>query len=153
VNDLAEAVRSAVASVDDPEYPGISIADLGLVSEVRVDGGGSVEVDLVPTFVGCPALELIRADVGRAVGAVSGVHTVEVRFVDRPLWTPERITGAGRAALAREFTVAVPLPGLSSGRCPRCGGSTDELSAFGPSPCRAIHRCPSCGEPVEVVRR
>ena len=153
MNDLASAVGNAVASVDDPEYPGISIADLGLVCDVRVDNAGSVEVDLVPTFVGCPALELIRTDVSRAVGAVAGVGKVDVRFVDRPVWTPERITSAGRAALAREFTVSVPSPGRISGRCPRCGADTEELSAFGPSPCRAIHRCPTCGEPVEVVRR
>jgi ring-1,2-phenylacetyl-CoA epoxidase subunit PaaD len=154
LDTLAGAVDAAVRGVDDPEYPGVSIADLGLVEDVRVHADGSAEVDLVPTFVGCPALDLIRIDVQRAVESLHGVRACQVRFVDRPTWSPERISAAGRVALRHDFTVAVPLPGRDSASCPRCGqGTTVEVSAFGPSPCRAIHRCPSCGEPVEVVRR
>lgn len=144
-------VRAAVAAVDDPEYPGVSIADLGLVETVELDGAAA-RIDLVPTFVGCPALELIGADVRAAVEALPGVESVDVRFVFEPLWSTARITERGRRLLAERFTVAVPTPPTAV-TCPRCG-STDvvEASPFGPSPCRAIHRCEACREPVEVVR-
>jgi ring-1,2-phenylacetyl-CoA epoxidase subunit PaaD len=148
---LVERVSDAVAAVDDPEYPGVSIADLGLVESITVDGDRAC-VDLVPTFLGCPALALIEADVVAAVRAVDGIADAEVRFVTDPPWTPARITPAGRAALRDQFTVAV-VSASGEVRCPTCG-STDvaEQSPFGPSPCRAIHRCAACGEPVEVVR-
>ncbi len=151
VRSPAESVvRAAVATVDDPEYPGLSIADLGMVEDVRVDGHHA-QVDLIPTFSGCPALAMIEADVRDAVLAVDGVDTATVTFVRTPVWTPERITDAGQAALAERFTVAVQL-GSRSTRCPRCGTRTVEQSPFGPTRCRAVHRCPSCNEVVEVVR-
>ncbi len=147
---LEAAVIDAVASVDDPEYPGVSIVDLGLVERVSV-AGGHAEVELVPTFSGCPALAMIEADVRDAVLAVDGIETAQVAFVRSPVWTPERITPAGQVALAERFTVAVELS-THPARCPRCGGPTVEQSPFGPTRCRAVHRCPACDEVVEVVR-
>jgi len=144
-------VWRALRTIDDPEYPGVSIVDLGLVADVRVDGR-HVEVDLVPTYSGCPALTMIAADVREAIGALERVDDVEVRFVAEPAWTPERIAPAARAAIASSFGVAVAAPGHPA-TCPRCGA--DELveqSAFGPVRCRSIHRCRSCGELVEAVR-
>lgn len=144
------AVRDAVAAVDDPEFPGVSIVDLGLLESIDVDGS-CVLVELVPTFSGCPALDVIAADVRGAVGAVDGVDTVDVRFVAAPVWTPARVSPAARRALADRFTVAVEL-GDRPVRCPRCAGTTTEVSAFGPTRCRSVHRCSACDEIVEVVR-
>ena len=93
------AVLDALAEVDDPEYPGVSIVDLGLVERVEISGR-SVEVDLVPTFSGCPALEMIATDVAATVGALDGVDDVRVRFVRTPAWTPARISAAARDRLA-----------------------------------------------------
>ena len=97
----------------------MSIVDLGLVEDVRVDGR-RVEVDLVPTYSGCPALSMIAADVRAAVGALDGVDDVVVRFVAEPAWTPERISPAARASIASSFGVAVAAPGQPA-PCPRCG--------------------------------
>lgn len=145
------AVLLAVQTVDDPEYPGISIVDLGLVEDVRVDGR-TVEVDLVPTYSGCPALTMIAADVCAAVGALDSVDDVVVRFVAAPAWTPERISPAARASMAATFGVAVAPPGHPA-TCPRCGAAAlVEQSAFGPVRCRSIQRCRSCGEVVEAFR-
>ncbi len=144
-------VWRALQDVDDPEYPGVSIVDLGLVEDVRVDGP-RVEVDLVPTYSGCPALSMIASDVRAAVGALDGVGDVEVRFVAEPVWTPERITARARASMASSFGVAVASPGQPA-TCPRCGaGALVEQSAFGPVRCRSIQRCRSCGEVVETFR-
>lgn len=147
---LQADAMAAVASVDDPEFPGVSIADLGLVHEVRAQNG-DVAVELIPTFLGCPALDLIRGDVTAAVVAVPGVESVSVDFVSQPSWSPNRITERGRSLLA-EFTVAVR--GDLTLTCPVCGSNqVEERSAFGPTACRAIAYCASCRNPVEVIRQ
>jgi ring-1,2-phenylacetyl-CoA epoxidase subunit PaaD len=144
------AVLDALSTVADPEYPGVSIVELGLVERVEVSGR-TVEVDLVPTFSGCPALEMIAADVGATLGALDGVDDVRVRFVATPAWTPARISDAARDRLAERFGVTVSVGGEPVA-CPSCGGDTIEQSLFGPVRCRSIRRCSSCGEIVETVR-
>lgn len=151
---LEDAVGNAVAAVEDPEFPGVSIVDLGILEDLRVDSGSArVEVDLVPTFLGCPALEVIRDDVRAAVEAVPGVSAAAVQFVGKPQWSPDRITERGRRLLAESFTVAVP--GRSDEpACPVCSAEQVETrSPFGPTACRTIAYCSSCLNPVEVMRR
>jgi len=148
------AVERAVAAVEDPEYPGVTIADLGILEDVRVDrAGAGVEVDLLPTRIGCPALEMIRADVEAAARSVPGVQTVTVRFRHDPPWTPDRITAKARGMLARELTIAVPVRGAVL-RCPVCGsGDVEPVTEVGSAPCRSVARCRACRNPLEVVRR
>ncbi len=145
----ARRILRRLRTVDDPEYPGVSIVDLGIVADVRVDED-CVTVELVPTFSGCPAFAAIESDVAAAVTPVAGgrrVRTVRSHLV----WSTDRISAAGRRALARDFTVAVARD-HDPPRCPRCGGDPVEISPFGPTRCRAVHRCPDCGEHVEVMR-
>ena len=144
-------VMAALTTVDDPEYPGISIVDLGLFESCQVGDHGAVRVALVPTFSGCPALAMIADDVRRAVEAVPGVSAVEVTWLRAPAWTTDRVTDRGRAALADRFTVAVRI-GDGTTACPRCGGTMDDQSLFGPSRCRSVAVCRSCRETVEVLR-
>lgn len=143
-------VLRAIATVDDPEYPGVSIVDLGLFETVEVRQG-IVEVGLIPTFSGCPALAMIADDVRSAVLNVEGISEVLVTWLTSPAWTSARLSEQGRAALSTEFTVAVQI-GSATPTCPLCGGPTLEQSMFGPSRCRAVHRCESCRETVEVMR-
>lgn len=147
---LEAEVFRAIASVDDPEYPGVSIVDLGLLESSEVRDAVAV-VSLIPTFSGCPALAMIANDVAAAVRTVDGITDVLVRWLTSPAWTPARLSERGRNALAREFTVAVQV-GSSVPACPLCGGPTVEESMFGPSRCRSVHRCESCTETVEVMR-
>jgi ring-1,2-phenylacetyl-CoA epoxidase subunit PaaD len=145
-------VRAAVEAVPDPEYPGVGIGELGMVHSVEIDDDGDVEVVLVPTFLGCPALDLIRADVTQAVMAVPGVRRAAVQWAKDVQWSSVMITGAARRLMADELAVAVPdLAGRTV--CPVCGHEELEpVSDFGPSMCRRIARCPSCRNPIEVVR-
>jgi ring-1,2-phenylacetyl-CoA epoxidase subunit PaaD len=146
---MSAAIWAALQSVDDPEYSGVSIVDLGLVERVW-SGDGRVEIDLVPTFSGCPALEMIAADVRAAVSALA--DDVAVRFVASPAWTPERITEPARRQLADELSIAVATP-TRPARCPRCGAAAlIEESMFGPVRCRSIRRCRACGDAVETIR-
>lgn len=150
VIDLVDAVRAAVAAVDDPELPGVSIVELGLLEQLSVDAEGAVSIGLIPTFSGCPALALIAERVRDAVAGVAGVHSVEVSFLSAPAWSVDRISQVAREQLATGLTVAVEHDGHAV--CPRCGTDTVEQSMFGPTRCRAVHRCPGCGEAIEVMR-
>ena len=151
---IEDRVRAAIATVDDPEYPGISIVDLGLLESIDVQPDGNVVVGLVATFSGCPALTMIADDVRQAVAAVdnvAGPQAVDIRWLASPTWTIDRVTDKARQAMAREFTVAIRI-GRGPVPCPRCGADTTENSMFGPSRCRAVHVCQSCTEVVEVMR-
>lgn len=160
--DLLETrVRDALSRVMDPEIPTASIVDLGMVERVEATED-RVEVDLLPTFVGCPAKDVIGEEAERAVRDAAGDRGVKVRFVYDPPWTTERITERGKAAL-REYgisphwqggppkPVVIPLMGSrSSVPCPYCGsGDTVMESSFGPTPCRTAHFCRSCRNAFE----
>jgi ring-1,2-phenylacetyl-CoA epoxidase subunit PaaD len=149
---LADDVRRAVATVTDPEYPDLTIVQLGMLEAVRATGGGRVEVDLVPTVLGCPALREIEADVVAAASKVPGVAAVDVRFLAQPAWTADRVAPDARDRLAREYTITIRAVDGST-ICPVCGGrNVEERSAFGPTVCRSVAWCPDCRNPVEVLR-
>ena len=158
------AVWAALAEVRDPEIPPVSITDLGIVERVTVTDE-AVEVELLPTFAGCPALDAIREDAALAARAAAGDRAVEVRFVYSPPWTSDRITPSGREAL-RTYgltppgtgPVFVPLASLGTSTpqpaaCPFCGSDDSELeSAFGPTLCRSTHFCRACRNPFEAFK-
>lgn len=153
------AVRSALAEVPDPEIPVVSVVDLGMVEEVMVDRDG-IRVTLLPTFVGCPALDVIRAAVESRLRAFD--RPVDVRFDFRVPWTSDRITSDGRAKLhASGF--APPAPSRPDASllvqlgtpvpCPNCGSRRTVLeNAFGPTQCRAIYYCTGCRQPFESFK-
>lgn len=156
-------VWEALSAIHDPEIPPVSIIDLGIVERVRVTGR-TVDVELLPTFAGCPALDVIREDAERAVRAVADGRGVDVRFVFFPPWTTARIAPAAREAMRGygltppgNGSVFLPLASVSRGqdgtRCPFCG-STDTVleSAFGPTLCRSTHFCRSCRNPFEAFK-
>ncbi len=149
-------VRAALGEVPDPEIPVVSVVDLGMVEEVDV-GADGIHVVLLPTFVGCPALEVIR-------GAVEGRlrvfgRPVDVRFDYRVPWVSDRITPEGHEKLRRSGFAppAASQPDrpvlLQLGApvaCPNCGSRRTVLeNAFGPTQCRAIYHCTDCRQPFE----
>jgi ring-1,2-phenylacetyl-CoA epoxidase subunit PaaD len=163
--DLA-AVEAAAANVPDPELPVVTLGDLGIVRGAALAGDGAVEVDLTPTYVGCPATEAIAADVRRAVEAVVPGERVRTRTVLTPAWTTDWISAEGRRKLAEHGIApptgqgtaggaasAGPVPVDLAVRCPRCGSTeTRLLSAFGSTPCQALRACRACGEPFGAVK-
>ncbi len=149
------AVRQTVAAVPDPELPMVTIEDLGVLRGVRISEG-RVQVDLTPTYSGCPAMDAIRADVEAALRALH-VMDPDVRIVLSPAWTTDWISAEGRrklhaagiappAGTARKRAVAVAL----TVACPRCGsGRTRQLSRFGSTACKALWSCTDCREPFD----
>lgn len=147
VNEIEATVREALSGVKDPEIPVCTIVDLGLIERVAVSAD-AVEVTLLPTFVGCPALEEIRTDAEHAVRDAVPDRDVRVRFSLETPWTTDRITDAGREAL-RTFGIAPPLLQIKL-PCPHCGSLDTTIEApFGPTPCRTIRYCNNCRNPFE----
>ncbi|PMR57539.1 phenylacetate-CoA oxygenase subunit PaaJ [Verrucosispora sp. ts21] len=154
------AAHEAVAAVVDPEIRVITIADLGILRSVEVEPvTGRVVVTITPTYTGCPAMDVIRADIRRAL-AVAGHPDAEVRTVHSPAWSTDWITDAGRAKLAAAG-IAPPatvrrdgvVPLTLAVRCPRCGSpETEQLSRFGSTACKALWRCRACSEPFDHVK-
>lgn len=176
--DLAWAVAAAVP---DPELPMLTLADLGVLAGVEVDGGsGTVTAWLTPTYSGCPAVAEMATDVDRRLRA-AGYPDVRVRLRLDPPWSTDLITAEGRRKLA-EAGIAPPRPaaavaaaagtvaltlgptrtGVSTTAgpgttppvpCPQCGETaTEELSRFGSTACKALWRCLACREPFERVK-
>jgi ring-1,2-phenylacetyl-CoA epoxidase subunit PaaD len=150
---------TALASVEDPEIPALSIVDLGLIRFVRPHAG-TLEVGLSPTYVGCPATEVIRRSVEHAISHAE-VGAFAVINVLSPAWTSDWITAEGRRKL-EIYGIAPPeqsasmrdlLRGARPVGCPRCHSTDTEcISEFGSTPCKALHRCRACLEPFEYFK-
>ena len=158
VTTTTQSLRDLVADVPDPEIPVLTIDDLGILRDVRSTADGAIEVDITPTYSGCPAMDAIRDDITQRL-IDSGHERVRVRLVLAPAWTTDWISDDGRRKLT-EFGVAPPsgsAPHRSgpvsltlSVRCPRCGSpDTRELSRFGSTACKALWRCNRCQEPFD----
>ena len=156
--------RSVAETVTDPELPMLTLADLGVLRDVRVEDG-TVVVEITPTYSGCPAMGVMRADLVHALHR-AGFGRVDVRTVLSPAWSTDWISDAGRRKLA-EAGIAppgaaprrsgpVPLtltPPVKRVECPRCGSpDTRLLSEFGPTACKALRRCGACQETFEHVK-
>jgi ring-1,2-phenylacetyl-CoA epoxidase subunit PaaD len=154
--------RALAGRVADPEIPVLTIEDLGILRDVVVDDDGNVEVTVTPTYIGCPALDVIRDEVTRTLRE-HGYGEVRVRTVLAPAWTTDWLSAEGRAKLAA-YGIAPPgQPGragqvlvqLTTGprepvACPRCGSAdTREVSRFGSTACMSHHTCRACLEPFD----
>ncbi len=151
-----QIVWSALQDVKDPEIPTVSVVEMGMVNQVLLKGS-QIQVEMTPTFVGCPALDVIRRDTQKRLMQLEGVTDVQVSFVIDPPWTSERITPEGRKKLT-EFGIAPPkMNGQGSldivPPCPYCGAEGGEVhNLFGPTACRSIFYCRKCRQPFEGMK-
>jgi ring-1,2-phenylacetyl-CoA epoxidase subunit PaaD len=152
---------ATVANVPDPEIPVLSVVDLGLVRRLEVFDNGAVRLGVAPTYSGCPATAVIRRSLVEALQA-AGFRDVVAHDELSPPWTSDWITDEGREKL-RSYGIAPPGRSAASPRalaatalaiaCPRCGSeATEQLSEFGSTPCKALHRCTACLEPFDYFK-
>jgi ring-1,2-phenylacetyl-CoA epoxidase subunit PaaD len=142
------AVRSMVEVIPDPELPVVSIGELGMVHGVQVDDQ-SIRVTILPTFVGCPALDVIRSSIVAGLQPLGLAVAVEPTFVVP--WTSDRISPAGRRALSAAGIA--PPTAVEDTCCPLCGSARVVMdSAFGPTQCRALFYCRDCRQPFEAMK-
>ena len=155
-----EAVWDALAEIPDPEIPVISLVELGVVKGVEVENG-TVRIDFTPTFMGCPALEVMKTAMEEKIFELGATPEIAVRLDDS--WSTDDITAEGRAKLreagfapptARPATGTIDLVQLQRGfRCPYCGSTETRLdNLFGPTPCRSIRYCQGCRQPFEQFK-
>ncbi|MGW1072195.1 1,2-phenylacetyl-CoA epoxidase subunit PaaD [Streptomyces sp. NPDC002537] len=165
---LEERLLALAGSVPDPELPVLTLAELGVLRGLHLTGPGRVEVELTPTYTGCPAVEAMAADIERVLHE-HGQREVSVRTVLSPAWSTDDITAEGRRKLG-EFGVAPPRPGARAAGpvalalgptrlaeetvgpvpCPHCGSTdTTLLSRFSSTACKALRRCETCREPFD----
>ena len=141
-------VRAALAEVPDPELPVLSVIDLGIVHRVEVDAEG-IRVVILPTFVGCPALDVIRDSIADRIADFGLPVVVDTTF-EVP-WTSDRISAAGKRALA-SIGIAPPSEPADV-RCPFCASGRVVMdSAFGPTQCRSLFCCRACRQPFEALK-
>ena len=155
-----DEVWAALEEIPDPEIPVISLVDLGVIRDVTVDGD-RVRIEFTPTFLGCPALEVMRGALESKVTALGGQP--EVAVIQDDSWSTDRITPAGREKL-REAGLAPPAPRAAGPatlvqlqsnafRCPYCNSNETRLeNIFGPTPCRSIRWCESCRQSFEQFK-
>ena len=152
MSTTAAAVRAAIECVEDPELSGVSIGDLGMVHDVVVDEAGRAHIELVPTHPGCPALEIIAADVRVAAERIAVVGPADVVWRRDLAWSPAAVSPAARATLATELTVTLRTADGSL-RCPACGSrDVEDRATVGPTRCRSVAWCHTCRNVVEVLR-
>jgi ring-1,2-phenylacetyl-CoA epoxidase subunit PaaD len=172
VDPRVAVVWAALDEVPDPEIPVISVVELGVIGGFRFEssapGSERLTVDLLPTFVGCPAIEMMREQVGDRLRDLELVDEVVVEVSFNPPWTSDRISPDGRAKLERSGFAPPPLfgdtarsqgalldllPLASDVRCPHCGSRNTALeNAFGPTLCRSIYHCGDCRQPFEQFK-
>ena len=156
----AEQVWAAFGEIPDPEIPVISLVDLGVIRSVNVENG-HVHVEFTPTFLGCPALEVMKRTLEETVSGLGAEP--DVRVIQDDSWSTDKITPAGREKL-RAAGFAPPAPREAAApklvqlqsnvfRCPYCGSTDTRLeNIFGPTPCRSLRYCTSCMQPFEQFK-
>ena len=159
-------VWDELAAIPDPEIPAISLVDLGVIGSVAVDDD-RVRVELLPTFVGCPAIGVMQERIGDRLEALGVAPKVDVVVSFDPPWTSDRISPEGRERLRLSgFAPPQTMPAgpalgqldelavLPVAECPYCGSRNTTLeNAFGPTLCRAIYHCAACRQPFEQFKQ
>lgn len=144
--------------VKDPEIPVLSLVDLGVINSVTISGD-VVKIEMTPTFVGCPALDMMQDEM-RDLLSKKGVRKIDIEVSFKIPWTSDRISEKGKQAL-KQFGLSPPPPRqlfvdldiLENATCPRCGNThTDLRSTFGATLCRAIYYCRDCQDAFEQFK-
>jgi ring-1,2-phenylacetyl-CoA epoxidase subunit PaaD len=154
-----EEILKALEEVKDPEIPAISVVDLGIITDVKINEAGSVSVTMTPTFAGCPALKVLENLVKEKILGLH-VENVEVETTFDIPWNTNKITEKGRKMLLKHGLAPPPLHDgliqidiLEHVKCPYCGSANTSMKTpFGPTLCRSLHYCNNCHQAFEQFK-
>ena len=159
-NILTKEIWKILDKVTDPEIPVLTITDLGIVRDVKIDntpsGAGGIEVIITPTYTGCPAMDMIAMNIKLAL-IENGYTKIKITSVLAPAWTTDWMSEAGKRKL-KEYGIAPPLSrsdGASDQviNCPQCNSSNIKcISEFGSTACKALYQCNDCKEPFDYFK-
>jgi ring-1,2-phenylacetyl-CoA epoxidase subunit PaaD len=153
---MEEEILRVLQMVKDPEIDSISIVDLGMVHTIEEFDNG-YRIELLPTFVGCPALDIIQSNVKKTLFEQLRLQDVEITYVYHPPWTSDHLTEKGRDNL-KKFGISpppreIPEEGNWEILCPFCDSAyTSMENLFGPTACRSILYCKHCKNPFEAMK-
>lgn len=154
-----EQIKEILHQVKDPEIPTVSVVDLGVISEIKIESNGHVDVEMIPTFSGCAAIHIMKFTIEQVLKE-NGINDITVNVNRTKAWSSDKLTPQGRQHLL-DFGLSPPptnagddpLADLEKAICPKCGSTnTVLLSPFGPTLCRAIHHCHDCAETFEQFK-
>lgn len=155
-NNIAQ-IRKILNEVTDPEIPVLTIDDLGIIRDVKLNGD-EVEVIITPTYTGCPAMDMIAMNIKLAL-IENGYQKIKITSVLSPAWTTDWMSEAGKRKL-KEYGIAPPHSTTWSGgvsdhvvECPQCHSSNTKcISEFGSTACKALYQCNDCKEPFDYFK-
>ncbi len=155
-----EEIWQILEEVTDPEIPVLTVADLGIIRDVKIHEDETVEVVITPTYSGCPAMNVIEINIKAALQE-KGFDKVKVTTVLSPAWTTDWLTESGKRKL-KEYGIAPPQGSVDKGalfgkekdiQCPHCNSTnTEMISQFGSTPCKSLYRCKDCLEPFDYFK-
>ncbi len=157
---MKDKILRILEDVKDPEIPVLSILDMGIVRAIREAEKG-FEIDITPTYTGCPAMDVIEADIKKAL-AEKDFKNIKITTVLSPAWSTDWISADGLKRL-EEYGIAPPVKGTADKRalfaeapkprCPQCKSpNTSMVSAFGSTACKAQYTCEDCREPFDYFK-
>ncbi len=154
-------ILSLLGDIPDPEVPVLTIADLGVLRDVKIEGD-EVEVIITPTYSGCPAMDTIKTQV-RLTLIENGFNKNKITMLLSPAWTTEWMSEAGKEKL-RAYGIAPPnakqqvcneqlFAAAEAVQCPHCESwNTRRISEFGSTACKALYQCNECKEPFDYFK-
>ena len=157
-----EGIWKTLETIMDPEVPVLSIVDLGIIRDVKVDASNKIKITITPTYTGCPAMDVINMNI-RLVLLENGFTNVEIKNVLSPAWTTDWMSEAGKQKL-KTYGIAPPNPKQivcttdafqeeEAIQCPQCNSyNTQLISRFGSTACKALYKCNDCYEPFDYFK-
>ena len=154
-------ILSILEEVTDPEVPVLSVIDLGIIREVKIEGD-TVEVIITPTYSGCPAMDVISMNIKMELLS-HGFKNVKISQSLSPAWTTDWMSEKGKQKL-KEYGIAPPNPRQQvcndklfapdeAVPCPHCNSwHTHRVSEFGSTACKALYVCDDCKEPFDYFK-
>lgn len=150
-----ENIWQILSTVTDPEVPVLTILDLGIVRDVKINDD-EVEIIITPTYTGCPAMDMISMNIKLAL-LEHGFKKVKITSILSPAWTTDWMTDDGKKKL-KEYGIAPPWSNASADQipiieCPQCNSiNTKLISQFGSTACKALYQCNDCKEPFDYFK-